>query len=266
MCWPIFSAKLKRFVRAISLPGKVGGELVRFVEDHQIPRREAELVLGILVARHLVEPDDEVVVVLKGIAAGRGGFEFPGKDAELQAKFLKQFVAPLLHQAAGSDDENAAGVGPHEQFADVEAGHDGLARARVVGQHEAQGLARQHGFVDRGDLVRERVHVRGVDGHHGVEEKGEVDALGLDGELEGFAVAVEGPGALLGGKGDRGLVGPSKQALLEGAVGRLVDDLHRAFGDGNDGDNRGDRRRFEAGEGIAGGQVFKAHIQCLSSG
>ena len=171
-----------------------------------------------------------------GEAASRAA----GEDAELEPELLEQLVAPLLDQAAGRDDQDAAGVGPHDEFADVEAGHDGLAGAGVVGQDEPQRLARQHRLVDGGDLVRQRLHVRRVDRHHRVEQEREVDALGLDGELERRAVAVEGPGALGGGEADVGLVGAIEQAVLQRAVGRLVDDLHRAFRDGHHGNNRGD--------------------------
>ena len=61
---------------------EVRRELVRFVEDHQIPRGRAELVLQFLVARHLVEPDDQVIVVLKGIAAGRSQLQAPARRCE----------------------------------------------------------------------------------------------------------------------------------------------------------------------------------------
>ena len=53
-----------------------------------------------------------------------------------------------------------------------------------------------------------------MDGHHGVEEEGEVDTLGLNCELEVLAVAIEGPRTLLGGQRDAGLVGPPEQAVL----------------------------------------------------
>ena len=122
---------------------------------------------------------------------------------ELQAELLEEFVAPLLDQAAGRDDQDAAGIGAHDQLADVEAGHDRLAGARVVGQDEPQRLARQHGLVDGGDLVRQRLDVRRVDRHHRVEEEGEVDALGLAGELERCTVTVEGPRAFGRREADR---------------------------------------------------------------
>lgn len=44
----------------------------------------------------------------------------------------------------------------------------------------------------------------------GSKEKGEGNTLGLNGKLEGCAVTVEGPGALLDGQSDRGFVSPSK--------------------------------------------------------
>ena len=43
----------------------VGGELVGLVEDDQVPPGGAELLLQLLVPRHLVEPDDELIVVLE---------------------------------------------------------------------------------------------------------------------------------------------------------------------------------------------------------
>ena len=43
------------------------------------------------------------------------------------------------------------------QLLDVEAGHDRLAGARVVGEQEAQRLAGQHLAVHGLDLVRQRV-------------------------------------------------------------------------------------------------------------
>ena len=102
----------------------------------------------------------------------------------------------------------------------------------VVGQDEPQRLARQHRLVDGRDLVRQRIDVRGVDGHHRVEQEREVDPLGFAGELERGGVAVEGPGAFGRGRRDGGLVGSAEQPLFERSIGQLVEDLHRAVGDG----------------------------------
>jgi hypothetical protein len=40
----------------------------------------------------------------------------------------------------------------------------------LVGQQEPKGLPGQHRLIDRGDLVRQRVHERGVDREHRVEQ------------------------------------------------------------------------------------------------
>ena len=72
-------------------------------------------------------------------------------------------------------------------------GHDRLAGAGVVGEQEAQRLARQHRLVDGRDLVRQRLDERGVDGEHRIEQMREADALRLGDEPEQRAVAVEAP-------------------------------------------------------------------------
>ena len=49
-----------------------------------------------------------------------------------------------------------------ERVTDQQPGHNGLAGAGFVGEQKAQRLTRQHGFVDGGDLVRQRLDQRGV--------------------------------------------------------------------------------------------------------
>ena len=49
-------------------------------------------------------------------------------------------------------------------------------------------------LVDGGDLVRQRIDERGVDGEQRIEEVGQADAVGLGDQPEQRAVAVEAPG------------------------------------------------------------------------
>ena len=72
-------------------------------------------------------------------------------------------------------------IGSHDELADVEARHDRLASTRIVGQDETERLPREHRFVDSGDLVRQRIDVRGVDRHHWIKEECQVDAFGFAG-------------------------------------------------------------------------------------
>ena len=206
------------------------------------------MLLQLLVPGHLVEPDDELVMVLERVAARRGLFEQRRVDAEFEAELLEQLVPPLLDEAARGDDQDAAGVGPHDEFADVEARHDRLAGPGVVGQDEAERLAGKHRLVDGGDLVRQRLDVRGVDRHHRVEQEREVDALGLAGELERRPVAVEGPGAFNRRDADARFVGPAEKPLLRSAVGGPVEDLNGTLADRHDGGHGRHDRWLEADE------------------
>ncbi len=173
-----------------------GGELVRLVADDEVVAavRRAELLLHVLVARQLVEARDGEVVLEEPVA-GAGGLELVvGQDLEGQMEAPVQLVLPLLGEAAGADDEAALEVAARDQLLDEQPGHDRLAGARVVGEQEAQRLARQHRLVDGGDLVRQRLDERGVDGEHGIEQVGQADAVRLGDEAEERAVAVEAPG------------------------------------------------------------------------
>ena len=150
--------------------------------------------LHVLVARELVEPGDDQVGLQEPVAGARGLQLVVGQDLEGQVEAAVELVLPLLGQAAGADDQAALQVAARDQLLDQQPGHDRLARAGVVGQQEAQRLARQHRLVDGRDLVRQRLDDRGVDGQHRVEEVGQADALRLGDQAEEGAVAVEAPG------------------------------------------------------------------------
>ncbi len=162
-------------------------------------------------------------VVLEEPVAGAGGLELVvGEDLERQVEAPVELVLPLLGEAAGADDEAALEVAAGDQLLDEQARHDGLPGAGVVGEQEAQRLPGQHGLVDRGDLVRQRIDHRGVDGEHGVEEVREADALRLGDEAEEGAVAVEAPGAALLDEFQAGLVVAVEQLVGDLAGGGLV--------------------------------------------
>jgi antirestriction protein ArdC len=144
--------------------------------------------------------------------------------------------------------ENPARVGPHNQFADVKPGHDGLARAWVVRKDEPERLARKHGFIDSRDLVRQGFHVRRVNRHHRVEQKREINPLSLARELKIGSFPLEGKGPFGGCDTDCRFVGRQKEALLHGAVGRSVNELQRPITLGDGGDDTNDLCGFYACE------------------
>ena len=96
--------------------------------------------------------------VLEKPVARAGRFELVvGENVERQVEATVQLVLPLLDQAAGAHDQAPLQVAARDQLLDQQPGHDRLAGAGVVGQQEAQRLARQHRLVDRRDLVRQRL-------------------------------------------------------------------------------------------------------------
>ena len=72
-------------------------------------------------------------------------------------------------------------IGSHDELANVEACHDRLASTRIVSQDKSERLPGKHRFVDCGDLVRQRIDVRGVDRHHRIKQERQVDAFGFAG-------------------------------------------------------------------------------------
>jgi len=92
-----------------------------------------------------------------------------------------------------ADDQTAPQITARDQFLDEQPRHDGLARAGIVSQQESQRLAGQHGFIDRRDLVRQRVDEGSVDGQHRIKQVGEPDAVRLGHQPVQRAVAIKTP-------------------------------------------------------------------------
>ncbi len=154
---PFGQPKTARLLQLVAK--KMGGEFVRLVEHDQIPTCGAEFFLEFLITRHLIQANDEGVDVFKRIAARGSHFHVSGKDVELQPELFEHFLAPLIDQTARRDDDDAPGIGPQNEFADVKTRHDRLTRAGVVGEDKSQRLAWQHGFIHGGDLMREWIHI-----------------------------------------------------------------------------------------------------------
>ena len=216
-----------------------------------------ELLLHVLVAGELVEPGDDQVGLEEPVA-GAGGFELVvGQDLEGQVEAAVELVLPLLGQAARADDQAALQVAAGDQLLDEQAGHDRLAGAGVVGQQEAQRLARQHRLVDRGDLVRQRLDERGVDRQHRIEEVRQADAVRLGDQAEERAVAVEAPGPALLDDLEARLVVAVEQLVRHLAGRRLVGQLERLGAEPLDADDRDQGIGQDAAHGGVGLEFFE---------
>ena len=158
-----------------------------------------------------------------------------------------------------ADDQAALQVPARDQLLDQEPPHDGLAGAWVVGEEEAQLLARQHRLVDGRDLVRQRVDDRGVDRQQRVEQMRKPDALRLGHEPEQGAVAVEAPRPPLGDDLEPVLVVAVEQLVGDRAGRCLVRQLDRLRAEPLHADDRHRAVGVDAPDSAARSQVFELH-------
>ena len=87
-------------------------------------------------------------------------------------------------------DENQAAVDSlaELEFFDEQTGHDRFARARVIGEQEAQPGLRQHLAINGFDLVRQGADTGEADRELAVVGVGEANARGFDQEPESFGI------------------------------------------------------------------------------
>ena len=116
----------------------------------------------------------------------------PLQHQELLVELLLEFALPLKRQVGRADDENPFDEAPQLEFADEQAGHDRLARPRIVGQQEAHAGELQEMLVDRLKLVRQRVHARDGKTEVGIEFVGNAEPIGLQGDPEKPPVTIVG--------------------------------------------------------------------------
>ena len=242
-----------------------GRHLVGLVTDDQVPAGlgRLQLVLHVFVARQLVQARDDELGLQEPVAGARGFQVVVGENLERQVEAPVELVLPLLRQAAGADDQAALQVAAGDQLLDEQPRHDGLAGPRIVGQQEAQRLPGQHGFVHRGDLVRQRLDLGGVHRENGIEEMRQADALRLGDQPEQGAVAVEAPRPAGFGDFEPLLVVAVQQLVGDLAGGRLVGQLQRLGAEPLHADHRNDAVRQDAAQRGVGLQVFELHDAAL---
>ena len=170
-----------------------GRHLVCLVHDHQIPVGHGKLGLQLLAPRQLIKSSDEQVSFLERVARSCGLDHVAAQDVEAKVELVEQLLLPLLDQASWCDDEAAVEIATKHQLADVQPGHDRLARTRVVGEQEPQRLEWEQPAVDSFDLVGQRLDGGRTDGRERVEQVSELNATRFRGQLERCAVGVERP-------------------------------------------------------------------------
>ena len=158
----------------------VGRQLVRLVENRQVVGRGSWLLQvgkGALAGQSIHADDDQVAVKIGegvGVPAIAAG-DHPKREVEQRA----QLAFPVADQAGRRHDQHAADQAAGEHLAEIEAGHDRLARAGVVGQQETQAGLGKHVLVDRQALVGQRIDARDLGGKGRVGEEAVGQAMGL---------------------------------------------------------------------------------------
>ena len=141
----------------------VSGHAMSLVDDDQIPARTC----ASCARRSHRETADPSARSAAGDArraeAPRSGLaELRGEELEGEPELQIRSPSSTGRQAAGRDDQAALQVTAEHQLLDVEAGHDRLAGAGVVGEQEPQRGPLDQLTVDGLDLVRERLKIRRV--------------------------------------------------------------------------------------------------------
>ena len=171
-----------------------GAHFVGLVHDDEIPMAAEEAFLGVFDARDPGDGGDDLVFVLPGIGAVVGAEDVAADDLEVLAELVLHFALPLEGEAGRRDDEGAFDQAANLQLLDEQAGHDGLAGARVVRQQEADAGQAEEVVVNGFELVRERVNASDGEREVGVVLEGQPEAHRFDAEPEHFGVAVKGLG------------------------------------------------------------------------
>ena len=95
-------------------------------------------------------------------------------DLQVRADLARRLIAEGRLEPAL---EQLLEIASRDQFLDKQARHDCLAGAGIVGEEKTKRLPWQHRLVNGGDLMRQRLHHRGVNGQNRIEEMSKSNPL-----------------------------------------------------------------------------------------
>ena len=134
------------------------GEMVRFVDHHQIPLRLRQQLKALLVAAHEIERANNQLFGLESVVAVvlRFGVAVVVEQREVEVEAAQHLDQPLMLQSFRHDDQHALGAPGQQLLLDNHAGFDGFAEAHFVRQQHARRMAAAHVVGDM-QLVRDQV-------------------------------------------------------------------------------------------------------------
>ena len=112
------------------------------------------------------------------------------QDHEFLFELFLQFALPLESQVGGADDQHPLGESAQLKFTDEQTRHDGLARASVIREKEADACQLQQIVVDGLKLMRQRVYAGNGESEVGVKLVGDTERVRLNADPEDLSVAV----------------------------------------------------------------------------
>ena len=154
---------------------------VRLVHDDQVPVHLPQPGKDVF-ALGEVQRGDDLLLVEPLVDAELVAYVAALQHEESFVELLPELPLPLEGQVRGAHDQDAFDQASKLELADQQAGHDGLARARVVGEQEAHAGEFEEVLVDGFELVGQRVHARDGKPEIGIEFVGDAERMRLEAE------------------------------------------------------------------------------------
>ena len=140
-----------------------GGHPVRLIRDNDVPFvRPNQFLLELFITSQHIQASDQKIPVIKRITRTGTFNHVTSENVKLKIELLTQFILPLLHQTAGSDDKAAFHITTSQQLFYEQPSHNSFSSARIVCEQEAKRLPSKHFAINCCYLVRQRVDQAGM--------------------------------------------------------------------------------------------------------
>jgi hypothetical protein len=145
-------------------------DVVRLVDDDQIPPGVFQIVTILAVALEGIDRDDGPVVIVEGVVVGRDlatdALDAGGVQArEVDGEAVPQLLLELAHHALGRHHQDAPGLAATHQLGGQDAGFERLAQTDGIGNEQPRAQLPQHLMCGL-ELKRQRVHHAPMTQHH----------------------------------------------------------------------------------------------------
>src|SRR5262249_28278584 len=110
----------------------VGGEMMRFIENHEIPTGRFQEALYPRRALQGIDARNQAVVLREGVGLAVGNVALGSEDFEFEIENLVEFAMPVVYQSGGNDHQRAREFSTTGQLSEQQSGFDGFSKANFV--------------------------------------------------------------------------------------------------------------------------------------